>query len=145
MNPMMMSLGFFIFSLPTLAYQELQRQTKWRFAETGVVGVRPRQQFIGLGSDDITLRGELRLEVAGKAISLDYLRSMGDTGKAWPLLDGVGRVYGLFIIDSLNETKSVFLENGQAKKIDFDISLKRVDDNRVDLLGDLILDGVIGL
>jgi phage protein U len=142
---MMMALGFFIFSLPTLAYQELQRQTKWRFAETGVVGVRPRQQFIGLGSDDITLRGELRLEVAGKAISLDYLRSMGDTGKAWPLLDGVGRVYGLFIIDSLNETKSVFLENGQAKKIDFDISLKRVDDNRVDLLGDLILDGVIGL
>ena len=142
---MMMALGFFIFSLPTLAYQELQRQTKWRFAETGVVGVRPRQQFIGLGSDDITLRGELRLEVAGKAISLDYLRSMGDTGKAWPLLDGVGRVYGLFIIDGLNETKSVFLENGQAKKIDFDISLKRVDDNRVDLLGDLILDGVIGL
>ena len=70
-----MSLGFFIFSLPTLAYQELQRQTKWRFAETGVVGVRPRQQFIGLGSDDITLRGELRLEVAGKSISLDYLRS----------------------------------------------------------------------
>lgn len=142
---MMMALGFFIFSLPTLAYQELQRQTKWRFAETGVVGVRPRQQFIGLGSDDITLRGELRLEVAGKAISLDYLRSMGDTGKAWPLLDGVGRVYGLFIIDGLNETKSVFLENGQAKKIDFDISLKRVDDNRVDLLGDLIIDGVIGL
>jgi len=142
---MMMALGFFIFSLPTLAYQELQRQTKWRFAETGVVGVRPRQQFIGLGSDDITLRGELRLEVAGKAISLDYLRSMGDTGKAWPLVDGVGRVYGLFIIDILNETKSVFLENGQAKKIDFDISLKRVDDNRVDLLGDLILDGVIGL
>lgn len=142
---MMMAFGLFIFSLQTLAYQELQRQTKWRFAENPVLGVRPRQQFIGLGSDDITLRGELRPEVTGKPISLDYLRSMGDTGKAWPLLDGAGRVYGLFIITDLNETKSVFLANGQAKKIDFDISLKRVDDNRVDLLGDLILDGVLGL
>jgi hypothetical protein len=70
---------------------------------------------------------------------------MGDSGKAWPLIDGAGRVYGLFIIDGLNETKSVFLANGQAKRIDFDLSLKRVDDNRVDLLGNLVLDEVIGL
>lgn len=142
---MMLALGLFIFSLPTLAYQELQRQTKWRFSENPVLGVRPRQQFIGLGSDDITLRGELRPEVAGKAISLDFIRLMGDSGKAWPLIDGAGRVYGLFIIDGLNETKSVFLDNGQAKRIDFDLSLKRVDDNRVDLLGNLVLDEVIGL
>lgn len=142
---MMMALGLFVFSLPTLAYQELQRQTSWRFAETAVLNVRPRQQFIGLGSDTISLKGELRPEVAGTAISLDYIRLMADTGKAWTLIDGAGRMYGLYIIDGLNETKSVFLSNGQAKKIDFDISLKRVDDKRVDLIGDLILDGVIDL
>lgn len=142
---MMMSLGLFVFSLPTLAYQELQRQTSWRFAETAVLNVRPRQQYIGLGTDTISLKGELRPEVTGKAVSLDYIRSMGDTGKAWTLLDGAGRFYGLFIIENLNESKSVFLDNGQAKKIDFDISLKRVDDDRVDLLGDLILDQVLDL
>lgn len=142
---MMMALGLFIFSLPTLSYQELQRQTSWRFAETPVLNVRPRQQFMGLGSDTISLKGELRPEVTGKAISLSVLRLMGDTGKAWTLIDGAGRFYGLYVITDLNETKSVFLKNGQAKKIDFDINLKRIDDNRVDLLGELILDQVIDL
>lgn len=139
---MMLALGLFVFSLPTLSYQELQRQTSWRFAETPVLTVRPRQQFIGLGTDTISLKGELRPEVIGKAISLSYLRTMADTGKAWTLVDGAGRFYGLWIITELNETKSVFLSNGQAKKIDFDLNLKRVDDDRVDLLGDLILDGI---
>lgn len=142
---MMLALGLFIFSLPTLSYQELQRQTSWRFAENAVLKVRPRQQFMGLGSDTISLKGELRPEVTGKAISLSYLRSMADTGKAWTLVDGAGRFYGLYLITDLNETKSVFLDNGQAKKIDFDVNLKRVDDDRVDLLGELILDGIIGL
>ena len=142
---MMLALGLFIFSLPTLSYQELQRQTSWRFAENAVINVRPRQQFIGLGSDTMSLKGELRPEIVGKAISLSYLRSMADTGKAWTLIDGAGRFYGLWLITDLNETKSVFLSNGQAKKIDFDISLKRVDDNRVDLLGELILEGVTQL
>lgn len=139
---MMLALGLFVFSLPTLSYQELQRQTSWRFAENAVLNVRPRQQFIGLGSDTISLKGELRPEVTGKAISISALRAMGDTGKAWTMIDGVGRFYGLYIITDLNETKSVFLSNGQAKKIDFDINLKRVDDNRVDLLGDLIIEGI---
>ena len=142
---MMLALGLFVFSLPTLSYQELQRQTSWRFAETPVLNVRPRQQFIGLGNDTISLKGELRPEIAGKAISLSYLRSMADTGKAWTLIDGAGRFYGLWIITELNETKSIFLSNGQAKKIDFDLNLKRIDDERVDLLGDLILEGISDL
>ena len=142
---MMLALGLFIFSLPTLSYQELQRQTSWRFAENAVINVRPRQQFIGLGSDTMSLKGELRPEIVGKPISLSYLRSMADTGKAWTLIDGAGRFYGLWLITDLNETKCVFLSNGQAKKIDFDISLKRVDDDRVDLLGELILEGVTQL
>lgn len=142
---MMLALGLFIFSLPTLSYQELQRQTSWRFAETNVLNNRPRQQYIGLGNDSISLKGELRPEIAGQAISISYLRSMADTGKAWTLVDGAGRFYGLWIITDLNESKSVFLDNGQAKKIDFDINLKRIDDDRVDLLGDLILDGITDL
>ena len=79
---MMLALGLFVFSLQTLSYQELQRQTSWRFAETPVLNVQPRQQFIGLGADTIALKGELRPEIAGKAISLSYLRSMADTGKS---------------------------------------------------------------
>ena len=38
---MMMALGFFVFSLHTAAYQELQRQLAWRHASVPRVGDRP--------------------------------------------------------------------------------------------------------
>ena len=38
---MMMALGMFVFSLETLAYQELQRQTDWRHPSSPRVGVQP--------------------------------------------------------------------------------------------------------
>ena len=41
---MMMILGMFVFSLPTLAYHELQRQTEWKHASTARVGLRDAHQ-----------------------------------------------------------------------------------------------------
>ena len=37
---MMMSLGMFVFGLPTLAYQDMQRQTNWRHPGNSRVGTR---------------------------------------------------------------------------------------------------------
>lgn len=125
---MMMSLGMFGFSLPTAAYQELQRRTSWSHAETKRLGARPAGQFLGPGDDKITLSGVLFPEVAGDPAALDELRGMGDDGEAWPLVDGTGKVYGSFRIDSLDETQSVFFDDGVARKYDFALQLTRVDD-----------------
>jgi phage protein U len=132
---MMMALGMFIFSLPTLAYQELQRQTDWRHPSSSRVGTNPARQFAGRGDDAITLPGVLLPELAGSSLSLDALRMMADTGKAWPLVEGTGRILGIWVIESVSETKTLFFPDGAARRIEFSIKLARIDDGQVDKLG----------
>ncbi|MFC0708843.1 phage tail protein [Azorhizophilus paspali] len=135
---MMMALGQFVFSLSTLAYQEFQRQTDWRHSSTSRIGVRPARQFLGPGDDSITLPGVLLPELTGGLPSLDKIREMADTGKAWVLVEGTGRIYGLCVIESLSETHSLFFADGTARRIEFSLVLKRIDDDRIDLLGTLV-------
>ena len=132
---MMLSLGMFVFSLSTLAYQELQRQTNWRHASNSRVGAPPALQFVGRGDDTMTLPGIILPELAGSVLSLDALRLMANTGKAWPMVEGTGRIYGLWVIESLSETKTVFFRDGTPRRIEFTLTLKRTDDDRIDLLG----------
>ena len=132
---MMMALGMFVFSLPTLAYQELQRQTDWRHPSSARFGANPARQFAGRGDDAITLPGVILPELAGSALSLDVLRTMADTGKAWPLVEGTGRILGVWVIESITETRTLFFPDGAARRIEFSISLKRIDDGQVDKLG----------
>ena len=132
---MMLALGMFVFSLSTAAYQELQRQTDWRHASNNRIGAPPARQFVGRGDDTITLPGIIFPELAGSAFSLDALRLMANTGKAWPMVEGSGRIYGLWVIESLSETKTLFFRDGTPRRIEFTLSLKRTDDDRIDLLG----------
>lgn len=139
---MMMALGMFVFSLPTLAYQELQRQTDWRHPSSSRVGTNPARQYAGRGDDAITLPGIILPELAGSVLSLDALRMMADTGKAWTLVEGTGRILGIWVIESLSETRTLFFQDGTARRIEFSISLKRIDDGKVDMLGAAIGTGV---
>ncbi|RON97122.1 oxidoreductase [Pseudomonas fluorescens] len=132
---MMLALGMFVFSLSTAAYQALQRQTEWRHASNNRVGAAPARQFLGRGDDSITLPGVILPELAGSALSLDALRLMANTGKAWPMVEGTGRIYGLWIIESMSETKTLFFRDGTPRRIEFTVSLKRIDDDRIDLIG----------
>ncbi|OGQ55747.1 MAG: oxidoreductase [Deltaproteobacteria bacterium RIFCSPLOWO2_02_FULL_53_8] len=132
---MMMALGMFVFSLPTLAYQELQRKTAWRHPSSARFGSNPARQFAGRGDDLITLPGIILPELAGSVLSLDVIRMMADTGKAWPLVEGTGRILGIWVIEDLSETRTLFFPDGAARRIEFTISLARIDDGQVDRLG----------
>ena len=132
---MMMALGMFVFSLPTLAYQEFQRQTDWRHPSNSRVGTNPARQFAGRGDDAITLPGVILPELAGTVLSLDALRTMADTGKAWPLVEGTGRILGIWVIENLSETRTLFFPDGAARRIEFSLRIERIDDGRVDMLG----------
>lgn len=129
---MMMALGQFAFGMQTLAYQELQRKTDWRHGSTSRIGVREARQFMGPGADSITLPGVLVPEIAGDILSVDQLREMADTGQAFPLVDGAGRVYGAWIIESITEGQSYLFRDGVPRRIEFSIELSRVDDARVE-------------
>lgn len=128
---MLMALGQFVFSLQTVAFQSLQRQTAWRHAQNSRVGARAASQFLGPGDDTITLPGVILPEF-GSRMSLDELHTLADAGQPLALVDGEGRVYGQWIITEKSETASYFSRTGQPARIEFSLSLRRVDDNIVD-------------
>ncbi|PUA16837.1 phage tail protein [Glaciimonas sp. PCH181] len=134
---MMMCLGMFVFSLPTLAYQELQRQTAWKHVSNARVGARDAWQYTGKGDDTITLSGWIAPELTGSLYSLDAVRLMADTGKSWILIQGTGRIYGAFVITGMTEGRSLLARNGDAGRVEFSISLTRTDESVLSMLGGL--------
>jgi phage protein U len=126
---MMMSLDRFVFSLASVPYQQLQRQRSWKHRTTSRIGARDARQFTGAGADTITLNGMVAPDNGiGEIASLDELARMGDVGEAYVLVDGIGNVYGAFIIDSLKETATYHTQEGIPRKIEFSLTLERVDD-----------------
>lgn len=129
---MLMCYGLFVFSINTLTYQTLDRSTQWRHATNNRVGARPASQFVGQGDDKITLAGWIASDLPGEAVSLDIIRAMGDTGQPSVMVGGTGRVFGLWVIEELGENHSLFYPNGKARRIEFTLTLRRVDDDQID-------------
>jgi len=125
----MMSLGMFVFELKSAPYQSLQQDLGWRHPSNSRVGVRPARQYIGPDNEKVTLSGVLLPELTGGESRLNELRQMADEGKSWALIDGGGKVYGMFVIAGLATTRSVFFHDGTARRIEFTLNLERVDDD----------------
>jgi len=123
---MLMALGQFAFEIGSAPYLELRRRTDWRHAESPRVGARPASQYLGPGSDKITLAGVILPGLAGRHSALRTLRTMGDDGEAHPLVDAQGLVHGDFVIESIDEAQSLFIDTGQPRRADFTIELRRV-------------------
>ena len=123
---MLMSLGMFGFEIGTVPFQELARETEWRHASTPRYQARPASQFLGPGEDKVTLSGAIIPGVAGSFSSMDTLKAMGDQGEHWPLVDGTGKVHGIYRLDRISERESSFMLGGVPRKSDFTIELSRV-------------------
>ena len=126
----LMALGQFVFALNTAPYQQLQHELKWRHPATARVGSSPARQFLGPDEESLTLSGVLIPELTGGMKALQRLREIADRGLAEPLVDGAtGDLVGQFVIDGLSQTRSLFLPSGEARRIEFSLTLKRADDS----------------
>ena len=132
---MMAALGQFLFALNTLAYQELRRSNAYRHASNSRVGVRPGRQYVGAGDETITLTGLLAPEFMGDRFALDQLRDMADRGRAYSLVNGAGESFGAWVIESIDETGTIFVREGVARRTEFTVNLTRVDDELADPAG----------
>ncbi len=133
----MMAFGMFVFMLQTVPYQDFQHQMAWRHPSNARIGKRPSSQFLGPDEESITLSGVLYPELTGGKVSLMALQLMAETGKAWSLIEGNGAIHGMFVIESLSRTKSIFFSDGSARKIEFTLTLKRTDESLKEMFGDL--------
>lgn len=134
---MMLALGMFVFMRQTLPHQTLQRDAEYRWPSNSRVGKRDSFQFLGPGEEKITLAGTLYPELTGGKLTMTAIRLMADQGRAWPLLDGTGTIYGMYVINNISETGSLFFSDGTPRKIDFTLTLTRVDESLAALYGDI--------
>ncbi|VWD07592.1 P2 GpU family protein [Burkholderia aenigmatica] len=125
---MMMALGLFVFSLSTLPYQELKRRRGWRYASNNRVGKKPARQYVGEDDETVTLSGVLLPELTGGNLSLAVIEAMASQHTSWPLIEGTGHIYGMFTIDNIDTTRTLFFDDGTARRIEFSMTLTRCDD-----------------
>lgn len=124
----LMTLGMFVFGLSTAAYQDLQRNRQWRHATSERHGARDASQFIGPGPESVTLAGLLVPEVAGSFSALETLADMAEAGDTYPLIDGLGRIFGHYRIVGLEEQHLSIMAGGLPRHVGFRIDLQRGDD-----------------
>lgn len=127
MADIMMILGPYPFGLDTAAFQELNRNTEWRWPSQDVFDSRPVVQFTGAGDDSITLPGVIFPEYWAGTGQLDALRALGDQGEPQTLIDGRGNVLGEWVITSVQERQTIFAQAGVGRRQEFTVALKRFD------------------
>lgn len=129
---MLLALGQFIFSVDTMTYSEIQRSRSWSHPSNAVGQGRDKYQFTGVGEETITIPFMIyQSHGFGDRQSIDDLSEMADSGAGYVLIDGSGYIYGVFVISSIEETRSHLTNIGVARKIDGTMKLTRVDDDRI--------------
>jgi len=124
----MMALGDFRFHMDGAAYQSLERESAWRWPTTERVGSAPMPQFVGPGDDTIRLSGVIYPHYRGGLGQIDAMRAEANKGVPLPLVDGMGRNWGRWVITSIHEGQTVFFSNGAPRSQSFEVGLTKYDD-----------------
>ncbi len=123
MSKIMMALGTYRFSLGTAAYQTLKRSDAWRWASQDRLTRPPALQYLGKGRSSITLDGVIHPHFRGGLGQIEAMRAEAGGGKPLLLTDGLGKIWGSWVIEELSENGTDFTAEGVALKIDFSVTL----------------------
>ncbi|WP_312692659.1 phage tail protein [Kosakonia sp.] len=138
---MMLALGLFVFMRQTLPFQNLNRTSAFTWSSNARVGKRAAYQYIGPGEDTLEITGALYPELTGGVLSLAAVRLMAEQGGKWPLIDGSGMIYGVYVISSVKENGSEFYSDGSPRKISFTLNLTRVDESLLSMAEEMYTKG----
>ncbi len=118
-------LGSYQFGLDTAANESLERSDAYRWAPQERLTREVAYQFLGPGERKITLPGVIYPQFRGGLGQVDAMRAEADKGQPLMLTDGLGTVFGRWVILSVREVKSVFLEGGAPRKIEFNLEIAK--------------------
>ncbi|UDQ97818.1 phage tail protein [Lentisphaerota bacterium WC36G] len=116
----MMKLGSFNFEIATAVYQELNEKYKYDWSSQKRIGNNPSLQFTGY-SKSISLSGVFYPAKFGK--SIDDLITLANDGKPLLMVAGTGKILDYWVINDISQTKTIFFNNGQARKVSFSLEL----------------------
>lgn len=116
-------LGPVEFSVPEGTFDELTRDTSYRVDVPEPLEGLGAPVGRGVESDIMTIRGVVFPGSTGNQSSVQRLRDLAETRKSALLVDGTGRLLGHWMISRVSERKSVFLDPGVARRIEYDLTL----------------------
>lgn len=119
----------FYFNLDTAAFNELRRQTEFRWASQERLSRRPAQQAVGIGEDKLSLKGVIFPTFKGGLKQLDTLRSIGGQLLPLNLTTGYGVVLGTWCLRSMEEEQGALLAGGIPRKQTFSLEFTRYGDD----------------
>lgn len=124
LSVVMMALGAFRFGVNRANYQSFTRSASWRWEAQDRLGRNPALQYLGPGTDEITLQGVIYPHFKGGLRQIELMRLVANAGQPLILVDGLGWVWERWVITSVEETKTLFLADGAPRKIEFTVGLK---------------------
>ncbi|KAA8736670.1 phage tail protein [Pseudomonas koreensis] len=117
-----MALGGFIFGLSRdFAYSSLARKSDGGWSEIQILTSKPKSSQTGQKPETLTITGKSMYAVAMNR--LDELRALQAQRIPLPLIDGIGRNWGLWRINNIQENQSQVIDDGTAMVVDWVIEL----------------------
>jgi phage protein U len=127
MVEVMMQLGLFQFSIDDATYQRLSRSTEYRWARQARIGTNDALQFTGYGPETIELEGVIYPHFRGGLKQVDRMRTQASLGLPLPLVSGIGKVLGYWVVEGITEGQEVFASQGVPHRQDFTMRIARYD------------------
>ena len=118
-----MVLGDFIFGLSRdFAYSSLIRNSDGGWADLTIIASKPQSRQNGQKSEKLTFSG-MAMYAEGMQ-RLDELRALQNLRVPLPLVDGIGRNWGLWRINVVAETQSRVIDDGTAMVVAWTLELE---------------------
>jgi len=119
----------YYFNLDTAAFDELRRQTAFRWAGQERLSRSIAQQAVGQGEDKISLKGVIYPGAKVGLKQLETLRSIGRALRPLSLVTGYGEVLGNWCLLSVEEEQSSLLAGGIPRKQSFSLEFVSYGDD----------------
>jgi phage protein U len=117
-----MALGSFIFGLSrSFAYSGMVRKSDGGWVALEILNSKPKSSQTGQKPQTLSISGKSMYAVAMDR--LDELRALQALRVPLPLVDGIGRNWGLWRIDNVQETQSEVIDDGTAMLINWVVDL----------------------
>lgn len=118
-----MALGEFVFGLASgFPYERLARKTTGGWVDLDIISSKPMSHNTGQALESLRLSGKAQL-AAGMA-KLDELRALADARQPYTLVDGLGRVWGRWRIDTVSEEQERVIDDGTATLLSWTLELQ---------------------
>ncbi|MEB5932340.1 phage tail protein [Pseudomonas mosselii] len=121
LQPLKAGAAPYYFNLDTAAFDQLRRQTRFRWAGQERLSRASAQQAVSLGEESINIQGAIFPGFKGGIGQLQTLRSIGRQLLPLSLTTGYGEVLGTWCLTSIEEEQSVLLAGGIPRKQGFSL------------------------